>query len=184
MQSSQKSLNTARKSIIITLKKVSISKHTNQKTSLNEIIYVACNIFHWKLVKNIKINIEAPEKYPLHCDQNLLIQCFSNLILNVLSYAFLGRDEERNIDILLSKTIKNEEAFYQVVFKDNSIGISKDNIDKIFDPFHTSNRQIGAGLGLSIVYNAMKFSLHGDISVQSQLGEGTRFTLDIPIKGR
>jgi signal transduction histidine kinase len=51
----------------------------------------------------------------------------------------------------------------------------------VFDPFFTTRRgQGGSGLGLHIVYNIVTGTLGGGIEVASELGRGTRFTLDIP----
>ena len=63
---------------------------------------------------------------------------------------------------------------------DSGCGISKDAIDQIWDPFFTTkNVGQGTGLGLAVTYNIIK-RLGGDISVESQVGKGSKFTVRIP----
>jgi signal transduction histidine kinase len=67
-----------------------------------------------------------------------------------------------------------------VVFRDNGIGISDDYINKIFDMFfRATDRSEGAGLGLYIVKETID-KLHGDIIVESTMGEGTTFKINVP----
>ncbi len=61
------------------------------------------------------------------------------------------------------------------------MGIEKDNLEKIFDPFYTTKSVgEGTGLGLSISYGIVK-SHGGYISVESEVGKGTTFIIDLPI---
>ncbi|MFZ6008876.1 MAG: sensor histidine kinase, partial [Bacteroidota bacterium] len=67
-----------------------------------------------------------------------------------------------------------------IIFKDNGIGISEQLCPKIFDMFfRATERSEGAGLGLYIVRETVE-KLHGSISVESTLGEGTTFKVKIP----
>ena len=60
-------------------------------------------------------------------------------------------------------------------------GIPTDVLPKIFDPFFTTKRsEGGSGLGLHIVFNTVTQALGGRLSVDSQVGKGTRFTLVLP----
>jgi signal transduction histidine kinase len=64
--------------------------------------------------------------------------------------------------------------------KDSGCGISRDGIDQIWDPFFTTkNVGQGTGLGLAVTYNIIK-RLGGEISVESQIGKGSKFTVRIP----
>jgi two-component system NtrC family sensor kinase len=65
-------------------------------------------------------------------------------------------------------------------FADTGAGIPKEILNKIFDPFFTTKAVgKGTGLGLSICYSIMQ-RLGGSISVKSQVGQGTEFTLTVP----
>jgi two-component system, NtrC family, sensor kinase len=67
-----------------------------------------------------------------------------------------------------------------ISFSDSGSGIAPENLDKIFDPFFTTKPVgKGTGLGLSICYSIMQ-QLGGHIAVQSEVGQGSEFTLLIP----
>jgi len=66
-------------------------------------------------------------------------------------------------------------------FSDDGVGIPAHNMGKIFDPFFTTKLgQGGSGLGLNIVHNIVTGMLGGRISVESQPGSGTLFTIYLP----
>ncbi|MGM0380297.1 MAG: ATP-binding protein, partial [Bacillota bacterium] len=65
-------------------------------------------------------------------------------------------------------------------YSDNGIGISKDNLSKIYDPFFTTNRKEGgSGLGLSIIYNLITVKLNGKIKCESVKNQGVTFKIKI-----
>ena len=67
-----------------------------------------------------------------------------------------------------------------IIFKDNGTGISESNIRKIFDPFFTTKEVgKGTGLGLSVSYGIIK-EHGGDILVNSKVGEGSEFIIQLP----
>lgn len=64
---------------------------------------------------------------------------------------------------------------------DTGSGISREALDKIFEPFYTTKRSgKGTGLGLSVVRNAME-AVKGRIRIESKVGEGTSFILSFPL---
>lgn len=69
-----------------------------------------------------------------------------------------------------------------VEFEDTGIGIRKEDLGRIFDPFFTTKKE-GTGLGLSTV-NRIIGNHKGKISVESEIGKGTRFTLHFPVNDR
>jgi signal transduction histidine kinase len=69
-----------------------------------------------------------------------------------------------------------------VTIKDDGCGIPKQDLDRIFEPFFTRKAQ-GTGLGLSISYGIVE-KLGGRISVDSEVGRGTVFTIVLPVKRR
>jgi signal transduction histidine kinase len=72
------------------------------------------------------------------------------------------------------------EPFVQVEIRDNGVGISKENLDHIFDPFFTT-RSEGSGLGLAITHQIVH-EHGGFIDVESELGKGTSFRVNFPLK--
>jgi signal transduction histidine kinase len=77
------------------------------------------------------------------------------------------------------------EDLVQIDISDSGVGIPPENLKKIFDPFFTTKKSQGTGLGLSISLSYIK-NHGGDISVRSEVGKGTTFTVVLPTrqKGR
>jgi len=107
------------------------------------------------------------------CNPAQLGQVFMNIIMNAV------QSIESNGRIII-KTWEEDNLIY-VSIGDNGKGIPSELIDKIFEPFFTTKEVgTGTGLGLSISYDIVK-KHHGSISVASKPGEGTTFTVRIPI---
>lgn len=81
---------------------------------------------------------------------------------------------------IISKTYRDNNKVY-ISITDNGIGISESAMEKIFDPFFTTKKVgEGTGLGLWVSYNIIK-SFQGEIRVNSAEGEGSTFTIILPI---
>lgn len=111
----------------------------------------------------------------LYSDSYRLSVIINNLVSNAIKY----RDVNKHYSIIdIHATI--DDAQLQITFRDNGIGISKEFITKIFDMFfRATDRSEGAGLGLYIVKETID-KLAGNIQVDSVLGEGTTFKIQIP----
>jgi two-component system NtrC family sensor kinase len=100
------------------------------------------------------------------------------VFLNIINNAFAAvRDDEGDIHISMKET---EEKQVEVSVADNGVGISEENLEHIFEPFFTTKKGYGTGLGLSITYGIVE-KLGGEIRVKSKIGEGTTFTVVLPI---
>ena len=80
--------------------------------------------------------------------------------------------------------VKDEKSIVKISIKDSGIGIGKDNLKKIFDPFiqesiGLSRKYEGTGIGLSLSKRYIEI-LGGKIKVTSKLNEGTKFVITIP----
>ena len=126
--------------------------------------------------RNIKISFDVEKDLPnIESDRSQLQQVF----LNILNNALAAVDEGGEIDIALKKSANDTVA---ATITDNGTGISEADIQRVFEPFYTTkNDRGGTGLGLSITYGIVK-KLGGQISVQSQIGVGTSFTVVLPEK--
>jgi PAS domain S-box-containing protein len=117
------------------------------------------------------------EALPIKSDPKMLEQVFVNLITNAI-YAVKekGTDQGR-IELKTSRAGPNME----IMIFDNGTGIPKEDQEKIFDLFYTTKPPgKGTGLGIPICRNIVK-KLSGEISVESQEGTGTTFTVSIPV---
>jgi signal transduction histidine kinase len=125
--------------------------------------------------RSISVNIKVQENLtPIESDVGQLEQVF----LNIINNAFEAVDEFGQIDIEL---FPEEPDFMSVRIVDDGHGISEENLKHIFDPFFSTKGEKGAGLGLSITYGIVE-KLGGKLDVESEKGEGSRFTVRLPIK--
>jgi signal transduction histidine kinase len=114
-------------------------------------------------------------------DFKALTQCLQNLIINATKYGGTARW----IGIRASVTgMQNSAPEVVIAVEDKGLGISPDDLKRIFDPFYRSPavaaEQIhGSGLGLSIVKSIAE-AMGGKLMVQSDLGKGSTFSLHLP----
>lgn len=110
---------------------------------------------------------------PILCNHQKITQVFVNLLIN----AAQAIKEKGYIRVKIAADKKE----VSVHISDTGEGIPEDNLQKIFNPFFTTKDPgVGTGLGLSISYDIIK-QHQGDIRVESRLGEGSTFTIVIPI---
>jgi len=98
--------------------------------------------------------------------------------LNIINNAFGALQDGGWIRISLEE---RENHMVAVTICDNGSGISKEDLKHIFEPFFSTKGKFGTGLGLSITYEIVQ-KLGGQISVESELGEGTCFTVTLPCR--
>ena len=84
--------------------------------------------------------------------------------------------------LIITTKLVEDGSVVQIVIEDTGTGISKENLDRIFDPFFSTKAQKGFGLGLSVSYGIIK-NHGGRVDVISREGEGTRFTIYLPTAG-
>jgi signal transduction histidine kinase len=76
----------------------------------------------------------------------------------------------------------HHDGWIELIFSDDGRGITEEHLNHIFDPFFTTQLgKGGSGLGLHIVHNIVTGLLGGSITAHSAKGEGTRFTLFLPL---
>jgi two-component system NtrC family sensor kinase len=114
-------------------------------------------------------------------DINQLEQVFLNLISNARD-AMDDKNGKNVLTITSAYTEEDGKAYVSVIFSDTGVGIPKDNLNKIIEPFF-STKPVGkgTGLGLSLCYGIIE-SHGGRIDIQSNLGVGTDVKIFIPVK--
>lgn len=144
---------------------IDIEEHIRSLTSLNRNILKK---------KNIHLDIICSEPV------KTLIQTESLdiILINLIQNATDAMKENGNLTI---KVLKYDETF-EIDVKDTGTGIEEDILQDIFNPFFTTKgNNEGNGLGLYIVYNETG-KLNGNIEVQSRVGEGSVFRLNLPLR--
>ncbi len=109
---------------------------------------------------------------------------FTNVIFNLLDNAVKYRREDVPLELsVTSRDISDNRL--QIIVADNGIGIKKDDLKKIFEKFYrvsTGNRHDVKGFGLGLAYvKKMVHELGGDITVESEINNGTKFIITIPL---
>ena len=128
--------------------------------------------------KHITSEIILPGDPTVFGNNSLLYSIFRNLYDNAIAYA------GENIKITVN-CYKEDPKYYYFSFSDNGVGIPEEHINRIFERFYRvdkgRSRKIGGtGLGLSITRNAILMH-RGSIKLESEEGEGTTFTVKVPL---
>jgi PAS domain S-box-containing protein len=125
---------------------------------------------------NVKLSDEVPN-LPLVADQ--LEQVFVNILLNAVD-ALNEVKDNREKSISIESALSEDESI--ITFTDSGSGITEENLNKIFEPFFTTKSSgRGTGLGLWVSYGIIK-SFQGNLEVKSKIGQGTTFTIKLPIE--
>ena len=116
---------------------------------------------------DLKINFGGEFPTNFYTDGNRVKQILINLISNAIKYTEEGH-------VIISGELSNEDCTYRIMVEDTGVGISQDNVNKLFSAFTKikDNRHLnkeGVGLGLTVSRNLAK-ALGGDITVESELG--------------
>lgn len=133
--------------------------------------------------KEIKLDIQADEELFLEADEDRLGQILINLMQNGINYTPEGGKVRVRAELIVHHG--GEEEFVRITVSDTGIGIPKKDIPRIFERFYRvdkarSRSSGGTGLGLSIVKHLIELH-HGTIRVESTIGVGSRFILELPV---
>jgi len=147
---------------------------------LVEIVTRARRMISHQVGKELAFNLSTPTIALIRGNPNQLVQVFINLFHNSID-AIHHRIEVDGGDAgRLDVVIEPAGEGWQVVVRDNGIGIPPENLQKIFDPFFTSKEVgKGMGLGLSIIHQILQ-AHQAHLEVDSRPGEYTRFRIIFP----
>ncbi|CAL1125505.1 unnamed protein product [Cladocopium goreaui] len=136
--------------------------------------------------KSIQLNLGVPKGLPdIEADENRLRQVLINLLGNAIKFS----PERGRVSLMAERvepTDKVQKELLRISVTDTGIGIHKTHIESIFEPFVQTDTSLsrdheGTGLGLALVKKFIE--LHaGNVSVSSEPGEGSCFTIDLPFR--
>jgi ligand-binding sensor domain-containing protein/signal transduction histidine kinase len=127
-----------------------------------------------------KVAVECPPSLVIDSYPGALAQILTNFLGNSLAHAFpSGQAGQIRISVAA------EDTCVLLRYSDNGIGIPRENLVRIYDPFFTTKRGAGgSGLGMHIVYNLVTQLLGGSIAATSTEGQGTTFEVRFPAELR
>jgi signal transduction histidine kinase/AmiR/NasT family two-component response regulator len=143
--------------------------------SLDSMLLLQKSVFKGK---RISVELDYAEYLPqIEAVPDQIKQVFLNLLTNAADACHQAGG------VITVSTRQADEKKVAVAVKDNGVGIQPSNLDLIFQPFYTTKPEVkGTGLGLSICYGIIN-SHRGELRVESHPGEGSTFTVLLPIKG-
>ncbi len=143
-------------------------------SDINKSIESTLNIVWNELKYKATVNREYGELPEVQCYPQQLKQVFMNLMVNA-AQAIKTRGE-------ITIRTRLMGAGVEISISDTGVGIPRENLCRVFDPFFTTKEVgKGTGLGLNVAYNIVE-KHGGSIDVTSQVGEGTTFTVRLPVQ--
>lgn len=129
-----------------------------------------------RIVKDVAENLET-----IFCERTKIQQVLFNLVKNS-AYALSSNDPDQKPP-QISFTAVKKKKFVKIEVADNGTGMDEETRKRVFEPFYTTKETgDGTGLGLSVSYFIITDNHNGSIEVDSKQGEGTRFTIKLPVR--
>ncbi len=195
-ESGNKAADIVKQLMTISREQKIMASQVNLLTAVNHVADICRNTFDKSVSISVRCSIENPE---VTADKTQLEQVFLNLCVNSYHAMTSMRPREEAwggcLSIEISSIIPDSyfrkthpeaenREYYAVSVQDSGIGISKDNITRIFTPFFSTKKDTeGTGLGLTMTYNIIK-QHRGFIDVYSEEGKGSAFKIFIPVSGK
>lgn len=150
---------------------------------INEILEETCEIVEQR-AKDMNILIERDYQAPsmkVLLDTSGIVRSVLNLVGNAVDAIALDPDRpaDKTGRIIVSSEISGTPPIIYIRVKDNGCGIPQENIEKIFNAFFSTKGSAGTGLGLAATGKIIK-EHGGTIRVESALGQGSTFTVELP----
>ncbi|MDE6607315.1 MAG: response regulator [Lachnospiraceae bacterium] len=158
-----------------------------QECNISEIMHNLVNIIQPQVkAKQLELFIDTFEvvNEDVIADALKMNQVFINLMSNAVKYTPAGGTV--SFRIMQKTTFRHGYGDYVFIIKDNGIGMSKEFVQHIFEPFErestvTQSGIQGTGLGMAITKNIVEM-MNGTITVESEAGKGSTFTVELPLK--
>ena len=139
----------------------------------------------WKYVANLNMELD-PDLPMIECLPAEVNQVFLNIIINAVHAIqdVIGEDETEDKRGLIEVKTKSLGDQIEIKISDSGTGIPLEAQSRIFDPFFTTKEVgRGTGQGLSIAHNVVVNKHHGKIHFKTEIGKGTTFIINLPVKG-
>ena len=187
--------SSARKAGVMVSKLLSFARreaHEVFPLNLNDVINDSVKLFEGVLNKRIGLKVDLYNALPtIEGDPNQLEQVIMNLMVNARDAMPDGGLITVRTDVREIEKVPNDMPsgitpgrYIEFTISDTGCGIPKGILNRIFDPFFTTKEKgKGTGLGLASVYGIIK-DHRGYITVQSEEGKGTSFTIYVPVAGK
>jgi len=150
------------------------ARRYNVKEVLDDVIFT----LNRKLInKSIKVELSCPTDFIIFGQPGRFDQLITNLIINSIAHAFDCDTADALITITLDR---NNDNLICLTYTDNGKGMEPSGVDKIFEPFYTTSRTDGTGLGMYLCHSIVVNDMHGHIRCDSRLGDGIVFEIKFP----
>ncbi len=161
---------------LLNLARITYSEEEKDEINLKKLVNECIASFQYlDNFSRIQFNIKVQE-VGFKAEWSLVNSILQNLIENAIKYARI-QDNQPIVSIAASQ--EGNEVIIKII--DNGIGLTKEDLEKVFKMFFRANRKIeGTGLGLHIVKRAVD-QLNGKVEVESELNTGTTFTVWLPV---
>jgi len=145
--------------------------------SLKNVVGNAVRLVSSQVPSGVTLEVDVPEDIYVHIDPQRMGEVLINLIINAIQAMKVNTSGFITITVLE----EHAEESVTLVVTDSGRGISEADLPKVFDPFFT-RKEVGegTGLGLSVAYGIIE-EFDGEIRVESTLGVGSRFYIDLPL---
>lgn len=168
--------------LISSFKQVAVDQSSQAHYKFNvadNLHQVVVSLGHKLKKSQTEVNIQCDPKLDILSYPGSFAQIYANLILNSINHGFEDRPLPHQVDIQVTQ----EEGMLQIDYRDNGKGIEPSILPRIFDPFVTTKRGMGgSGLGTHIIYNLVVQLLRGQISCDSEPGQGVHFQIRVPLE--
>ncbi len=173
--------NECKRTSILLMKMLKFFKPDDEKrtsTNINKLLEETL-LFYEKQFINLNIKVQTdlnPDLPPITAVESQLKQVFINMIINA------NAAMESGGQLRVSSGMDADGENIVIRIQDTGVGISPENLDRIFDAFFTTKKEVlkGVGLGLSVCYGFIK-EHGGNVDVESEPGKGTCFTIYLPV---
>jgi PAS domain S-box-containing protein len=165
--------------LVKSFKRISVDEMTEQIRDFNLNQYVSDVVKSLEPKTNekeVELLIDFNGEIDMRSFPGAFAQIFTHLIVNTVFHGFKDR-----VGGKITIRAKRVDNILRLTYQDDGVGMTAEVVEKVFNPFFTTNMQAGNGLGMSIVYNVVTQKLKGDISCESVLGKGVTFTIECPL---